>query len=567
VRVALIGTDLDAAPRPGARIRVYARLLPPGGPVEPGAFDFRRKAFFEGLGGVGYARGPVLDLGTAASAGARDAARLWLAGARMRLADGIRAALPGREGAFAAAIVTGDRSAIGEAEAEALRAANLSHLLAISGLHMGILTGLVFLALRLLFAAIPGLVLRYPVKKVAAAGALVAGAAYLAVAGATVATQRAFLMAAVVFVAVMLDRPAITLRALALAAVLVLLVHPVSLFDVGFQMSFAATTALVAGFEAFGRRGGRAAGRRPQGTAARIGRRIALYAGGVLVTSLVAGLATAPFAAFHFNRLAPYGLPANLAAVPVMGLWIAPAAILSALAAPFGLAEWPLALMGAGIGWVLAVAETVAGWPGAWRPVAAAPGAALLAIALGGLWLALWRSRVRLAGLAGLALGLGLWIGGTERPAVLLAPGARLVGVMGPEGRVVDHPRAQSYAAGTWLRRDGEPAPQEVAVARPGMAHGRGWARADLAGGWRLEVVHGRRPGRERLRALCREGVLLVARHGPPVDGPCRYLGERALDRGGAVAVRIGPEGPRITWSRDPTRRRPWLPAGEIPAR
>ncbi len=551
LRITLIETGREAVPGPGARVRVYARLFPPGGPVEPGAFDFRRRAYFERLGGVGYALGPVLRVPSAAPDGPRDAAAMALARLRARIADGLRHALPGPEGAFAAAIVVGDRSAIGETEAEALRAANLAHLLAISGLHMGILCGLVFASVRLAVAAVPALALAWPGKKIAAVAALLAGAGYLALSGATVPTQRAFVMVAVALVAVLLDRPALTLRALAVAAAIVVLLRPVSILDPGFQMSFAATLALVATFERL----------RPPSARAGQGalRRVGLYAAGVLLTSLVAGLATAPFAAAHFNRLPLWGLPANLVAVPVMGLWIAPAAVLAGLLAPLGLAGPALDALGLGIGWVLTVAREVAGWPGAVRPVAAAPDGALALVALGGLWLAIWRSRLRAFGALGLAAGLGLAGAGAERPPVLIAPGARLVGVMGPEGRAVDHPRAQSFAAELWLRRDGDPADQATAAARPGLVQGRGWARADLGHGWRLEVVHGREPDPARLAALCRPRTVLVARHGAPLEGPCCYLGEARLAAAGAVALWPGPEGPVLEIAA-PGAARPWMP-------
>ncbi len=544
LRVALLETDFAEAPRPGARIRLYARLFPPGGPVEPGGFDFRRSAWFDRLGAVGYTRGPVLRL---PERDALDGARLWISERRARLADALRAALPGPEGAFAAAILVGDRSGIDDADAEALRVANLAHLLAISGLHMGILCGLVFSLVRLLAALVPQVSLHLPGKKLAAGAALLAGAGYLLLSGATVPTQRAYTMAGVALVAVLLDRPAITLRALGLAAAIVLAMRPVSLLEPGFQMSFAATLALVAGYEALRARKG----------ARRVGR-VWTYLGGLVFTSLVAGLATAPYAAFHFNRLPVYGLAANLVAVPAMGLWIAPSALLAAAAAPFGLADWPLALMGAGIAQVLAVAHEVASWPGAVRPVAAAPGAALALVTAGGLLAALLATRLRLAGGVVAAAGLLLWAAPGDRPEVLIAPGARLVGVMGPEGRAVDHPRAQSYAAETWLRRDGDGAAQEAAAMRPGMEQGRGWARAALGEGWRLEVVHGRRPEPATLARLCTASTILVARHGGAVSGPCCYLGRAALAASGAVAIRMEGGAPRFETARAGARL--WSP-------
>jgi competence protein ComEC len=378
VRVTLLAAEHGNAPRPGTRIRVFARLLPPGDPVEPGAFDFRLRAYFAGMGAVGYARGAALALEAAEPSGMRERIALWLAGQRARLSDALVRAMPGRRGAFAAAIIVGDRSNIDKADAEALRVSNLAHLLAISGLHMGLLTGLVFAAVRVLLAALPVAVAGVSAKKAAAVAALCAGLGYLMLSGATVATQRAFVMMAVAFTAVLIDRPAISLRGLALAAAVVLAIRPVSLMDVGFQMSFAATAALVAGYEEVRRRrqlryARQEEKRQKHGRRGRVLRTAGLYLAGLVFTSVIAGTATAPYSAYHFNRVAPYGLPANLAAVPVMGLVIAPAAVAAGVLAPVGLAGPPLWLMGEGIEWVLTAAHGIAAQPGAVRPVPVGP--------------------------------------------------------------------------------------------------------------------------------------------------------------------------------------------------
>ncbi|HUF55541.1 MAG TPA: ComEC/Rec2 family competence protein, partial [Thermohalobaculum sp.] len=556
VRVSLLDTGREAAPRPGTRVRAYARLSPPGGPVEPGAFDFRLRAWFDRLGAVGYARHPALVVPRPAPLVRLEAARVWLAERRLALSDALRHALPGPEGAFAAAIVTGDRSAIDEADAEALRLASLAHLLAISGLHMGILTGLVFAAVRLSLAPWPALMRQGSAKKAAAVAALLAGAAYLALSGATVATQRAFVMAAVAFVAVLLDRPAITLRALGVAAAVVLALRPVSLLEVGFQMSFAATAALVAGYEAL-RELRRRRAPRPAAPGRRVLRALALYGGALLFTSFVAGLATAPYAAFHFNRATPWGLIANLAAVPAMGLVIAPSAIAAGLLAPLGLEAPALAALGQGIGWVLEVAHRVADLPGAAQPVPAARPGVLSLITLGGLWLCVWRGWWRVLGALPILAALALWSYPLPRPDLLISDEARLVGLEGPEGRALSHERAQGFAAETWLRRDGDLAPQAEAAARPGLALGRGRASGALPHGWRLELVRARRPEERELRRLCAERVLLVVPSGGARDGPCTYLGRRTRRRTGALAVWVEPEGLRIEGAEE-RRARPW---------
>lgn len=570
VRVTLSAMSRAEAPRPGDWIRVYATLLTPRAPVEPGAFDFARRAYFDRIGAIGFARAPAVAVPARELAGER--ARTDLPGIpdrtlaaldrmRLALADDIRLALPGPTGAFAAAILVGDRAAIDDAHAEALRISSLAHLLAISGLHMGLLTGLVFAAIRLALALTGGATLRLPGKKVAAAAALGAGLAYLALSGATVATQRAFVMVAVALTAVMLDRPAITLRAVALAAVIVLAIRPVSLFDPGFQMSFAATTALVAAFAAWRERRPKALrdNHRPAWQ-----RSVLRWAGALVASSVIAGLATAPVAAVHFHRLTPFGLFANLLAVPVMGLWIMPAAVLAALLAPLGLAAAPLGAMGIGIDWVLGVATSTASLPGADARLAASPAWILGALGLAGLWLTLWRGPWRLLGAVACALAAAAWAAApVERPVLLVAQNGSLVGLMTTAGRVLDRTAGQGYTAERWLARDGDGAAQRQAALRPGFqpppvdgarppARLRGWI-GEGPEAWEVIVLRGRVAA--QVPCARRQIVIAPALRGVP-RGDCAFIG-RDLLSSGAVAVRLGASGPEIASSR-PEGGRPW---------
>ena len=197
--------------------------------------------------------------------------------------------LPGEVGAFAAAIMSGDRSGMSQVTLANLRSSNLAHLLAISGLHMGLLTGFVFAVLRVAMVLIPSVGLRWPVKKIAAFGALLAAGGYLALSGGNVATERAFTMVAVMLVAIMLGRPALTLRAVAMVAIVILVLQPESITGPGFQMSFAATTALVFVFKYLRYANWQHWPRWTRGAVS------------LVISSFVAGLATAPFAAAHFN--------------------------------------------------------------------------------------------------------------------------------------------------------------------------------------------------------------------------------------------------------------------------
>jgi competence protein ComEC len=532
VRVSLLEGDFERPVRVGDRITLYARLSPPGAPVEPGGFDFRRLAWFQGLGAVGYARGPVMMAEQQAATG--PASRLSQAVARLRdrAATAIMDALPGERGAFAAAILVGSRAGVGQAPLQALRDSNLAHLLAISGLHMGLLAGMVFGAVRLALALVPVLALRMPTKKVAAVAALMAATGYLLLSGAAIATQRAYVMAAVALIAVMIDRPAISLRALAAAALAILALRPESLMDAGFQMSFAATTALVAAWETGTGRRARAAGEQVGA-----GRGVLRWALALAFTSFVAGMATAPFSAMIFNRLSQYGLVANLSAVPIMGFVTMPAGAAAALLAPIGLERPALWVMGQSIGAILAIARWVAELPGAVRPVAAPGGAVAWLIVLGGLWLCLGATRARALGAAPLALGLVLWVAAPSRPTLLIAPDGDMIGLMGPEGRAVDRPRGAGYAVESWLASDGDAGDQDAAARRVGLIRAGRRTEGEFGDGWRVVRLTGRATP-DMLADDCMAKVLLIAPAAPRgPDGPCVYLGPERLRAFGAIAA------------------------------
>ncbi|KDB02843.1 hypothetical protein U879_15175, partial [Defluviimonas sp. 20V17] len=391
----------------------------------------------------------------------------------------------------------------------------------------------------------PPLALRLPAKKIAAVGALAAAMAYLALSGGSIATQRAFVMAAVMLGAVLADRRALTLRSVALAALIILLLQPESLTEPGFQMSFAATTALVAAFGAL------------RGRAWRPGAAPLRAALALVFSSFVAGLATAPIAAASFNRLAEYGLLANVLSVPVMGLVVMPAAVIAALMAPVGLAGPALWAMGLGAQWILAVAHWVAGLSGAVVPVVTPPGWVLPVLALGALLLMLWRGRLRWGGALVMAAALAGWTM-AERPALLISADGRLAGLMTPSGRALSSATAAGFAARSWLENDGDAAARDAAAARPGFA-GSKTARTFDLGRW-SGVVLGRRAAPDMLQAACRkDAIVITAAAAPGFRGPCRIFDAGSLARQGAVA--INPEGDRLIVRRadQVAGDRPWV--------
>lgn len=529
VRVSLHGPDPPVL-LPGQRIRTLAHLSPPQGPVEPGGFDFQRHAWFKRLGAVGYSRKAVSIL--APPDGARPVFAL-----RMAISARVQAVLEGDVGGFAAAVTTGDRSGVSKQVLSDLRASNLAHLLAISGLHMGLLAGFVFAAIRASLVMIPGAGLRWPVKQLAAFGALLAGAGYLALSGGNVATERAYIMVAMALGAVMLDRRALTLRAVALAALVVLILRPEALMGPGFQMSFAATTALVAIF------GGLRAtpfARLPRwlGTAA-----------GVFLSSAIAGLATAPFGAAHFNTLSQYGLIANLLSVPLMGILVVPAAVVAALLAPFGLEALGLIPMGWGLSWILMVADWVAGFEGAQRPVITPTGRVLPLLSLGALFVILWQGRVRWMGMIPVCVAFVLWAQ-SERPALLVADNGGLVGVMTEQGRALSRKRGTGFVARVWLENDGVLRAQENAA--------KLWPRTEGAiqvtqlGDLKVLHVHGKRAAQEVTR--CFPGEIVIASTSLNLQGGCDMYNPRRLRKTGSLAIKDG----RLITARQLSGNRLW---------
>lgn len=452
--------------RPGDVIRVPVKLWPNSPPAMPGGFDYGRHLWFEGIGAGGVMMGAPENLGKAEGIAA--ALRRGLHNLRSATSIRVLNVMDAVPGAVAVALMTGERAFIPEETQEELRASGLAHVLAISGLHMALLTGALFGGLRLLIACVPGLTLRYPVKKWAAALALLGAGAYLVISGMSVATQRAFIMVGLVLLAIMLDRPAITMRNVALAACLILLFAPESLLSAGFQMSFAAVMALVAAYETRAAQiNNLLADWRSRGPLQLLG----LYTAGLLLTSLVAGLATAPFAAFHFNRVAAYGLAGNLLAMPFVAFLIMPFAVLAFALMPFGLEAAPLFVMELGLEGLLWAAKLVASWPGSATPVASGPPAVLLLITFGGIWLCLWKSAIRYAGLLPIAAALMLW-GAAPRPDILISDNARLIAVRTADGRLSLNDARSRFDAGLWLRSDGD-------LADPRERAGSGW-RCDM---------------------------------------------------------------------------------------
>ncbi|HRK42438.1 MAG TPA: ComEC/Rec2 family competence protein [Gemmobacter sp.] len=518
VRIALHGPLAVHEPAPGEVVQITAHLSPPAAPVEPGGFDFQRMAWFQGLGAIGYTRHPVLFQAEPAPS------EQWVNRLRAWLSAGVQARIPGDAGAFAAGVMTGDRSGLSLEAVEALRASSLAHLLAISGMNMAFLIGFVFTLIRSGLALVPAIALRLPTKKIAAAISLGVAWFYLLLSGANVATERAFLMVCVMLGAVLLDRRALSLRSVAMSAVVLLLLRPESLLDPGFQMSFAATTALIAGFAAV--EANMLRGRIPPWG-------VPVFT--LVLSSALAGVATAPYGAAHFNRIADFGFVANLLTVPVMGAVVMPAGAMAALLAPLGLADLPLWVMGLGCQWILYIAALVGSWEGAVTAVPAPDGLTLALISIGGIWLSVWRGWGRMAGIAPVVLAFALWAQ-VQRPELLVAPDAGVIGLMGTEGRALSVARGAGFAASSWLENDGDLSDQAIAATRAGFT-GPKAERSFRLGPWR--GIHLKGKGAEPALAQACAAYDLVVIAAQPKQKPdgCHILDQDSLRRSGGVAL------------------------------
>ena len=553
-----VSVKKGTAPPVGAYVTLRARLNPPLEPLRPGGYDFARDLYFQGIGATGFALGAIRIAEPPVQPG------LWLRyattvqGIRDAIDARIRAALPGDKGAIASALITGKRDAISAQVNDAMYISSLAHVLSISGYHMALVAGVVFFALRALLALSPSLASGRPIKKWAAAGALVAAAAYLVLSGAEVATQRAFIMTAIVLIGVMADRAALTLRTLAIAAIAVLLFAPQSVVHPSFQMSFAATLALIAAYE----RGLPWMARADTSMSARValwgGREVAA----LVLASLVAGLATTPYAAYHFHRIAPYGVIANLFAMPIVSIWVMPSGLLALIAMPFVLDGMLWRLMGEGIDWMIAVALFVAGLPGAVGRMAAF-GIGPLLLGTGGLvLLGLLKTPLRWSGGA-VVVAASLWAIAAPQPDVLISSDGQAVAVRGADGRLSIHRGSRdAFAAREWLAADGDARLPDDATLAEGFRCDASGCIARLADGRLVSQVLAADAFEEDCR---RAAIVVTAREAPPA---CQALVvDRTVSRArGAITIRRNGEGWDVTAARPKGQDRPWARAAAEPA-
>ena len=554
VRVTLRG---GYVPGPGEPISLLAVINTPPPPASPGAYDFARDAYFESVGGVGFALGPAQTWTAPVAPPRRLAITMQINAWRWALTRRIVDTLGPRTGGLAAAMTTGHEAFIPKAEVDDLRVAGLAHIISISGLHMAIVGGFVFAIVRFAIAAWPWLALRISGKKVAAGLALAAVLAYLVLSGWPPPAERSAITAMVAFGAILVDRQAISLHALAIAALIVMLLQPEAVTQPGFQMSFAATAGLVALAELW-----------PHPVREinvpwpiRIVQGMWTWLAAGAAASFVAGLATAPFAMQHFNRVSTWGLISNMVTEPISGFLMMPGLAIGAVLAPFGLGDWPLHVAGFAIDLMNAVAHTAANAPYALIIVASGPDWTLPVAFVGLLWLCLWKGPLRWVGLP-LAMAVTLAPKPPAPDAWASADGAAVAVRTGKEA-VLFRPDVKLFGAELWARRRGL-TPLETEAARDSRYACDHWSCApgpaapvSVAAAW--NVRRPLKPG--RLAELCAGAEVVLLRNDFPAEAcpaPLVLTGVDFARGGSAELYRLGPRRWRVVWAQDARGRRPW---------
>lgn len=546
VRLSLRGKDNRL--EPGQVIEARGKIFPPSPPLLPGGYDFARYFFYRDIHGVGYLIPPAKVI----SSESQSSFSADFQHARQRLEEWLLKSIPSPANGIAVALVTGDTLSIDPKAEEAVRSSGLAHILSISGMHMTIVCGFFFVGFRFLLAGIPRIANHADIKKISSLLALAAGFAYLALADFPVSAVRAYVMMFFFFLGVLLDRQAITVRSLAWAALAIMLVQPSSLFEAGFQLSFIATLALVV----FYRQSAFYWERRMQ-EEIKWWQWPFIYVGGLILTSLVASMATAPFVAAYFNIFNAYSILANLLALPLLSFLIMPALLFGMALAPLGLSEPFMMVAGTGIDWMVDSSAWVTSLPGAnWYIPPLMPGASLL-IGAGMLVILLTYGKWRWLGLAPIFIAL-LSAFAYQPPDILVDRELRHVALQDKDGEwwLWRGRSNRSFTAKYWQEKQGiELRVWDFDDDLPGLFCTR------TGCSWRKNGQRIILPWRESYipEACARGGDLIITRYPLPLE--CKNIKRitpAELERGGGMAVWLKQEGIEIKSGCGEERNRPW---------
>lgn len=411
----------------GDCVEMVATLFPATPLPLLNGYRLDRKNFYENISAPGYSNSEtfVIDCSYENSS---NSFILFLNNTRNKMVKYINSVLDSQQSGVADAILLGEKSHLSEQISDNYRNSGLAHFLSVSGLHLGTISGLIFFFIRFLLALFPQFALNYNIKKIAAVCAICFSGFYLLISGMAIPAQRAFIMTTVVFIGIIFDRQAISVRMVSFAAFIILIIAPQALISISFQMSFAAVYALVAFYERYHYKFSQKYGL--FGT-------IFVYLGGIIVCDFVASLATAPFSLYHFQRIAVYTSLGNLLAGPLIGLYIMPMVVVCLLFLPFGAALYPLKALGYGIDILNYITDTVAHLPySVWQTDRFSLWAMLL-IVVGGFWLCIWQRRWRLWGILPIVIGIMSLFLTQNIPDVVFSPWAENIAVRDNKGDLV----------------------------------------------------------------------------------------------------------------------------------
>lgn len=435
------------SPQVGERIKLLGVLRPPSPPVAPRSYDFQRHMFFQGIGATGYAIKPYEVVSTSSVSKLNSETLRETIKARIQKADGSDNAK-----AVLTALLTGERELISDDLWEDIRKSGIAHLLAISGLHIGLVAGFVFFIFRAVLALIPYTAVYWPVRKISAIAAFLAILSFCWLVGAPISAERAVIMTGIVLFAILIDRVAISLRTASFAAVIILLVMPEMLLTPGFQMSFAAVICLIAFYES-------ASDKMTYGLYGRgVFYKGSAYFLATLVTTVVASLATAPFALYNFQRVSLLpGILANMVAVPMTALLVMPVGLIGLILMPFHSEALALSLAMWGIDIVLNVAGQAASMKYSILTLSSWPPLALILIVIGGLWLTFWKGNIRWFGILGAACAVFVVLD-YKHPNILISAEGKLIGIYEDSGNLaLSNSRTERFTRNVWQSEQGQP--------------------------------------------------------------------------------------------------------------
>ena len=414
--VSLRGMPVE--PAIGDRVSVRATLYPPPRPAYPGGFDFQRYFYFKQVGAMGFGLPNTLKI--EASASDESTFMGWIEKLRYSLTQRIKSSIREPYGVIAAAFITGDTKGIPTQTLEIMRISGVYHLLAVSGMNLVIVSGILFFLARALLAAIPWVAIRLHTKKWAAGFALIGTYFYLLIAGSPVSAERAYVMVVLILSAIILDRQVTPMRSLMLAAIVILLVQPESLLNASFHLSFCATLGLIAWFELTQDE------YKKRDDESRWHWKIRFYLEAVLLSSFVAWVSTMPFIMYHFQQISVFSLPANMLCVPLISVVTMPALIAALLLMPLGLEGLPMKLVEWTLVWMVDIASWFSSQPAALKSTPPITDMGIILIALGMLWCSIWLKPWRSLGLVLCLLGL-LTMFQFKQPDILLGEEGRQV--------------------------------------------------------------------------------------------------------------------------------------------